>query len=334
MGMLNQGLFEFDPYTQDYDFLNDRKTAQANSEDYNAWINQWVLSCQTHQEYLNKLGYERLASLKGKADKDAWKYHLETVKPEISTEKGFNETEMMTVAASRLIKDRVVAKGYKVVQVGIGIAALAGCLAYYQLQQEKLHVDLIWGSGQFGYTPQPGEPFLTSHTNMQNCTMFTDITEMYGIIIGGEYNKCLSIIGAAQIDKHGAVNSTKLDDDSFLVGSGGAADATNAQEIMVVTKQSKSRFLEKVSYVSSIGTKTKKMVTNLGVFEKTDDNAFILTRYHPNSAFTTPEEHIRAAKEKCGWDLKIAPDIKATEPPTEAELLTLRLLDPKRYFLK
>jgi len=334
-GMLNQALEAFETYGEDYEFLDSRQKAFKSVEDHNVWINEWVLSCPTHRDYLNKLGYKRLMGLKGMTHKDAWKYHLETIKPEISTSETFNETEIMTVVASRLIRQRVLEKDFKIVQVGIGVAALAGCLAYYQLRKENINVDVIWGSGQFGYAPRPGDPFLTSAINMQNCTMLTDITEMYGVIIGGEYNRCLSIIGAGQTDKHGNVNSTKLDKDSFLVGSGGSADATNAQEIMVVTKQSKARFLETIPYVSSIGAKTKKMVTNLGVFEKPgNDEEFTLTQYHPNSKYTTPEEHIRTLKEKCGWALKVSQNIKATAPPTPSELITLRLLDPKRYFLK
>jgi len=69
-----------------------------------------------------------------------------------------------------------------------------------------------------------------------------------------------------------------------VAAPGGAADAYQACETLAVINQSKTRFLDKVSYITSNGTKIKTLVSSLGVFEKLgEDKEFFPDRVpaHP-----------------------------------------------------
>ena len=60
------------------------------------------------------------------------------------------------------------------------------------------------------------------------------------------------------------------------------------------------------------------MITDLGILEP-DPDTRELTLTHVHSGISAEQ-----AQEATGWDLKIAPDLKTTEPPTDDELHALR----------
>jgi glutaconate CoA-transferase subunit B len=51
----------------------------------------------------------------------------------------------------------------------------------------------------------------------------------------------------------------------------------------------------------------------------------VLRSYHP---FTTPEE----VQANTGWDLRLAPNLHATPPPTAEELAIIRRYDPEGFW--
>ena len=70
------------------------------------------------------------------------------------------------------------------------------------------------------------------------------------------------------------------------------------------------------------------VVTDIGILEPDENGEMTLTALHPGR---TADE----AKANTGWDLKIAPQLRTTAPPTENELRILREeLDPKGIYLK
>ncbi|MDO9515694.1 MAG: hypothetical protein Q7J01_06300, partial [Syntrophales bacterium] len=137
-------------------------------------------------------------------------------------------------------------------------------------------------------------------------------------------------------DKSGNINSHWVSDNVYVTGSGGANDvATGAAETMVIMQQSRSRFLEKVPFVTAPGNKVRALVSNMGVFEKMgDDEEFTLTIYFERPGFSSTEEVVRNIKDNCGWALKVAEELKKLSPPTRDELRLLRVFDPNRYYLK
>ncbi len=152
------------------------------------------------------------------------------------------------------------------VLAGAGAAATAAFLAYYQLKSAGF--ELGTGNGQIGYTPIPGEPILASEAGVRSSKLLTDTIMMQGVFVGGENNKCLSILGAGQMDKHGNINSTKTSKGKFLVGSGGANDALNAREAIICLDQSKDRFVETLAYVTGRGNAVTTVVSTMGIFRK------------------------------------------------------------------
>ena len=319
-------------YSEDYDFIVGSQKVSREPSQFDAWLKEWITDCQTQENYLQKLGTKRITSLKEKTGRDTGDSELES-DLKITTTEEANPTEIMVVTAARSIKSKVIQGGYKTILAGIGVPGLAAWLAYYLLRKEGNNVDLLTGTGLVGYAPRPGDPFLMSPANVMTCTMLTDTVEVYGTFVGGARNKCLSVLGAAQIDQYGNINTLKIDD-LFFIGTGGAGDAINARESLVVAKQSPERLKEKVPSVSCPGNKVKTLVTNLGVFEKLDKNEeFTLTKYFAGPGFLTQEARVSEIRKNCGWELKTAQTLEEVGAPTVDELAILRSLDPQRLFI-
>lgn len=327
-GLASQAIGINGGYSEDYDFILDYQKASTDIDRLNTWLNEWIVDCKAQQDYLGKLGDGRITYLKGKASSDALESGLEPA----SSEEKLSPTAMMAIAAAREIKNEVMREGYETMLAGIGAPGLAAWLAYYLLQKEKRYVTLLTGTGLVGYAPRPGDPFLMSPSNVMTCRMLTDTVGVYGTFVGGARSKCLSILGAAQVDKYGNINTLKIDG-LYFIGPGGAGDAINARETILVTRQSRERLIDKVPFVSCPGSRVKTLVTNLGVFSKIGEHeAFTLTKYFAAPGFLSQEARVREIKENCGWDLKVAEALEEIDPPTGEELAILRLLDPQRVF--
>lgn len=330
-GLIAQGVEEFEGYSEDYEFSSSYLEISKDPATLDGWIKEWILDVSSQEDYLCKLGPQKLASLKARATPDAWKHEMESFRENISADVDCNSTEMMVIAAAWEIKKKVIQNDYKTILAGIGTPGLAAWLAYYLLQAEGHWVDLVAGSGQLGYAPRPGDPFLISLSNVATSKVLTDVVEAYGTFVSGANNNCLSVLGAAQVDKFGNINSVKIGD-LYLIGSGGACDAINSKETVVVAKQSRERFLEDVSFITCPGENAKMLVTDLAVFEKRGEE-LVVTKYITGPGFSTREARIKEIKERCGWDLKVAETLEEVGHPTARELVTLRSLDPYGFFI-
>jgi glutaconate CoA-transferase, subunit B len=110
-----------------------------------------------------------------------------------------------------------------------------------------------------------------------------------------------------------------------------------ANRCYVMTPHQKRRFPEKCDFVTSAGFLggrkereatgvcgggTQCVVTDLGLMEPDANGELVLTGLH-DCCYV---EHARA---NTGWDLKVAPNLRHTDPPSEKELKILREdLDP------
>jgi acyl CoA:acetate/3-ketoacid CoA transferase beta subunit len=213
---------------------------------------------------------------------------------------------MMLIALAREILRSVELQGHKLILAGAGAAATAAFLAHYRLKSSGF--DLGTGNGQIGYTPFPGESILASEAGVRSSRMLTDTIMMQGVFVGGGNNKCLSILGAGQMDKHGNINSTKTSRGKFLVGSGGANDALNAREAIICLDQSKDRFVDKLAYVTGRGDAVSTVVSTMGIFRKhSPQDELHLVACFPGFHAHSLEERVREIRNHCGWDLKMAP---------------------------
>ena len=334
-GIHNHGILELEGYSEDYDFIIEHRQATRDPKALDTWIKQWVLDCDSHRDYLRKLGSQRLLHLKGKVKKNSWEQELEQLAEVISVGEEYSPVEMMAIVGARKMKEKVIRGDYRTILAGVGISNLAAWLAYYDLRNEGYDIELTAEIGFYGYAPRPGDSWIFSFYNIPYCKRVTDIADILGLVTGGENNRALGALGGGQIDKCGNVNSTKVPGELFLVGSGGSNDvASAAREVVVVLNQSRGRYLEQVPYITYPGDRVSTLVSTMGVFEKLgDDKELTLTECFPDPKLSTLEQRIKQIKEHCGWELKVAPKVKDVHPPTLDELKLLRLFDPKGYYL-
>jgi acyl CoA:acetate/3-ketoacid CoA transferase alpha subunit/acyl CoA:acetate/3-ketoacid CoA transferase beta subunit len=320
--LANPGISDIDPYEKDVDFLNVLYEASMSEHALDEWIREWVLHCESHRHYLDKLGEERIADLKGKSQRSK---STSVPAASLQSDKEVEPREMMLIALARELQSSVEKHGHKLVLAGAGTAATAAFLAHYRLKSAGF--ELATGNGQIGYAPVPGEPILASEANVRSSKMLTDTVMMQGVFIGGENNKCLSILGAGQIDKHGNINSTKTSKGKFLVGSGGVNDALNAREAIVCLDQSKDRFVDTLVYVTGCGDAVTTVVSTMGIFRKLNpQDELHLVACFPNPHGLSLEERVKEIRHHCGWDLKTAPVVEEVPRPSPEELQLLRWL--------
>jgi glutaconate CoA-transferase subunit B len=152
----------------------------------------------------------------------------------------------------------------------------------------------------------------------------------------------LGILGAGQVDRFANINSTVIgpyDRPTVrLPGAGGAPEiAAACAETVVLARQSRRTFVERVDFVSTFGhgdgpgqrerlgmrgAGPVAVITDIGVLEPDPvTRELTLTQLHPGMT-------VAHAREATGWDLAVANAIATTAGPTDPELAILRALDP------
>ncbi|MBN1473450.1 MAG: hypothetical protein JW914_02440 [Syntrophaceae bacterium] len=336
MGIHALGVDELEGYGEDEEWIMEARKASRSFEAYQAWTDKWVLGCKTHDDFLNLLGQKRIWHLKGKIQNDSWMSELTEMSGRLASPEKPTPAEILVSMAARKIEEIIRTKNYRLALCGIGVSNLAAWVAYYNLRRQGYPLELVAEIGYYGYSPQPADPYVFNLRNIPSCRMISDIFTSLAIFMSGAQTSSVGILGAAQVDKFGNVNTTKISDvGPYLVGSGGANDvASGASETIVTLEQSKDRFLEQVDYITSPGVRVSTVVSQRGIFEKEiGRNELMLTGYVPLRAGASEEESVRNIKEMCGWKLKIKDKLQVFSLPDEEEILFIRCFDPKRYFL-
>jgi len=331
--MSAQSLPAFEGYGLDHAFLKAFSKATQDSETYDRWVEEWILKCDSHEDYLDKLEKNRTHGLTSNGTPEISAVDEKPSEPD--SEKEATPAEYAIINGARIIKDIIIRNRYKTMFAGIGISGLAGWCAYYLLRDEDYHVDLI--AAGIGYQPCPGDPLLISSANMATAKMISDSLDLHGVGAGGVNSMCLGVLGAGQIDKYGNINSTiirsRKGDDIYLSGAGGGNDiASVAQEVVVVAVHRANRMLEKVRYVTCPGTRVSTLATNEGLYVK-NDSAFVLTAYFPRPEISDENERINEIASACDWRLSLSPRLDKLAAPTPEELRLLRSFDPENVFL-
>jgi acyl CoA:acetate/3-ketoacid CoA transferase alpha subunit/acyl CoA:acetate/3-ketoacid CoA transferase beta subunit len=320
-------------YVEDYAFFREAQKASRKPETFEAWAKEWIFDIADQDAYLEKLGVERLRALQGGAADGAWKVDVTPAAIAAAKNPEYDAIDRMVVAAAHVVTERVKDRDYGIVGSGVGYANLAAWLAVSRMQQEEgIPVELVAEIGLYGFFPKPGEPFIFSNRNIATCKALTTAETVLGLHVSGRHNKCISIIGAAQIDPLGNINSTYGSDGRFLVGSGGANDiASSAAEIIAVAQQNDKRLVTELPYITSIGDRVTTLITDKGIFRKRDGRLTL------TEIFTIPGQTdaqcVEAVRATCGWELLVADELGTVEAPTAEELFRIRLYDPRREFL-
>ncbi|MGH7322165.1 MAG: CoA-transferase [Candidatus Rokuibacteriota bacterium] len=333
-GGMASDLAEVPAYAEDYEFARRQREAFASPATAKAWLDEWVLGCPTPADYLRRLAPAWLEARRAAAGPEAWRAELATLAPSIPSAQAYTPEEMLAVAAGRCVATRVREGGFTTLLAGIGVSNLAAWLAAYGLRGDGVPIELMAEIGMLGYLPRAADPFIFSTRNLPSAKSLSDIVTVMGQFMGGRWNRCLGVLGAGQVDRGGNINSTLVPGRRYLTGSGGANDVCSAAaEVLVAASQARGRFVEKVPYVTGPGRAVRTVVSHLGIFEKGDGHEDLtLTMYLP-TAGPTAEAAVAAIRDACGWEVRVAPQLRAEPPPTADELALLRAFDPRRQFL-
>jgi len=238
--------------------------------------------------------------------------------------------EIQTIAAARRLRHT------KTVFIGVGRPSTAAILARMVHNPELI---LVYESGTIGAKPFHIPLSIGDGELAETADSVVSVPEMFNYWIGpGRID--VAFLGAAQIDRHANLNSTVIGDydhpKTRLPGAGGAPEiAASCGEVIVIAPHAKRTFVEKLDFVTTVGhgegpddrerlgfrgRGPTAVITDLSVLEPDPETKeLVLTEIHPGV-------EVDKVREETGWDLKVAEDLKRTDPPTEEELSALREL--------
>lgn len=318
-----------EPYGEDIDFWCEARDA-SRTDDFDDWIRRWVLEPVDQADYLARLGEDRVQALRAKADPESWRADQEA--NPVDLDAPVNGWERATVFGARHLADRLLATGADCVLAGAGVANLAAWLAVARARQAGSQVELAAELGLLGYAPTPADPYVFNHRNFPTATMVADASTVLGMLMSGPGTVALACLGAAQIDRFGAVNSTLVPGGAFLVGSGGGNDvASTALEAVVVATLTPQRTPATLGYVTSPGRAVSALATDLGLFEKDGSGELVLVAVPEGDDIAAS---VARAREACGWELRVGPEVRTLPSPEPGEIAALRAWDPKGTFLR
>jgi glutaconate CoA-transferase subunit B len=231
---------------------------------------------------------------------------------------GFSADEMMAVAAARRVADGTVCF------VGIGLPSLAANLARVTHAPDCV---LVYESGTIGAKPTRLPLSIGDGDLADTADAVVSVPEMFAYWLQGNRID-VGFLGAAQIDRHGNLNSTVIGEYDHpkvrLPGGGGAPEiATGVRDVFVMLRQTPRAFVERLDFTTSVGDRVRVVVTDLGILEPRDGE-LTLVAVHPGV-------EVDDARAATGWELKVAADIAVTEAPSELELSALRALEAKAH---
>jgi acyl CoA:acetate/3-ketoacid CoA transferase alpha subunit len=273
--------------------------------------------------YRAELGAARLAAL------------CEPAPPTITAHEprpGHSAIDQLIVSAARQLAARTRAIGARVLIAGIGHAFFAARLAQHALAASGVGLRVMVETGLYDLDCGPdGHGYLLAADNMARARRLTGIDDVLGVLACGADNHCIAALGAAQIDRNGDLNSTRLGT-TQLVGSGGACDiAAAAAEVVVITRLAPGRLVERVDYVTSPGRAVRSVVTERCVLTR-DAGGWTLSALTPSSPATPLAAAAAAIDRDCPWRPTPAPDLEFAAPISREEARLLELLDPQGTF--
>lgn len=249
-------------------------------------------------------------------------------------------TELMVVRCAKEIKNG------EVVFAGVGLPLVVVSFAMATHAPEMV---LFTEGGSIRATAPPGLAI-----TVDDPVLFANADATFGMLATmaflqrGEVD--VAFIGGAQIDKFGNINSTGVGSwgspgtFTYFAGSGGANDmATSGKRTLAIMPQDPKKFVEKVDYLTApgyldgpgarerlgmIGGGPSVVVSTMAVYRfDAITKEMVLAEYFPGQS-------IAKVRANCSFDLKVDPNVKETEPPTEEEIALLRNIDPTGFYLR
>jgi glutaconate CoA-transferase subunit B len=238
---------------------------------------------------------------------------------------------MMTVAAARELRDGTSCF------VGIGLPSTAANLAR---ATHAPHLVLVYESGCLGAKPDRLPLSIGDGVLADTADSVVPVPEVFNYWLQpGRID--VGFLGAAQLDRFGNLNTTVIGGgyhhpEVRLPGAGGAPEiAASCREVVVVVRQTRRTFVERVDFVTSVGYGRgpgdrerlglpgggpRLVITDLGVLEPDPDTLELtLTRLHPGVT-------VERARASSGWPLAVRDTPVTVAAPGAAELAALRAL--------
>ena len=240
----------------------------------------------------------------------------------------YTADEMMTVTAARQLRDGAVCF------VGIGLPSAACNLARLT---HAPNIVLIYESGTVGARPGVLPLSIGDGELAETADCVVPLPEIFAHYLqGGRVD--VGLLGAAQIDRYGNLNSTVIGPYARpsvrLPGAGGAPEiATYAREVLIVMKQTPRSFVPRLDfrtscgYLDGPGARRASGAPGLGPRAVITD--FGVLRPHPASdeldlTALYPGVSVEAARAATGWPLRVANDLETLAPPAPPDLACLR----------
>ncbi len=240
----------------------------------------------------------------------------------------YSAEEMMTVAAARMLRNGAVCF------VGIGLPSTAANLARLTHAPDAV---LVYESGPIGAKP-PVLPLSIGDGNLaETADTVVSTPEIFRYWLqGGRVD--VGFLGAAQLDRFANINTTVVGPYEKpkvrLPGAGGAPEiSSSAKEVLIVVKQSKRTFVEKLDFVTSVGflrggdSRERAGLSGSGPVGVITDLCILrpdaVTRELKVSSIH-PGVDRKTISANSGWQIQFEENCGETEPPTADQLRVLR----------
>lgn len=241
----------------------------------------------------------------------------------------------MVAAASREIRDK------ELVFVGMRLPMLAFLVAKRTRAPSAIG---LYENGVIRDVPAPELLYtMADPPNLRGATECGHMLDVMGLLQQGRVH--VGFLGAAEVDRFGNLNTTwgsRGGQSVRLPGSGGACDiASLAQRTVVLLEHDRSRFIDRVSHITSPGfglgnswrrsqglpahSGPSAVITTLGVLRFTSDGEAYLASVHPGV-------RVEEVLSQTGWTLRVSGELGDTPAPTDAELGVMREIDPNRFW--
>lgn len=248
--------------------------------------------------------------------------------------------QMMALMTAKELKDGEIAF------VGIGLSLMAGIVA------QMLHapnLTIVYESGCIGPRKWRVDFNVGDSSAADGALALTSEWRVFGDLQAGFYD--VGVLGAAQVDKYGNINSTAVfgAGDHYapqvrLPGSGGGNDiGSSVGRTVIMMKLDPHRFVPRVDYITtpgyldgSPGARQKAGLVGGGPVAVVTDKAVF--RFHPETRemyldTLYPGVTVEEVNACVGWDLKVAPEVKTAPLPTPEEIAALAQADPGNLVL-
>jgi glutaconate CoA-transferase subunit B len=244
----------------------------------------------------------------------------------------YTKNEMMIAASARTLASE------RICFVGVGLPNIVCNLAQRTVAPD---LQLVYEAGVFGARPARLPLSIGDPTLVSGSTAVTSMFELFAFYLQAGLIDA-AFLGGAQIDRFGNLNTTVIGDYAApsvrLPGSGGACEiAIHARKILVIMRQAKRSFVERLDFRTSpghsgdpehdrargwFGSGPTSVVTDLGTygFDEATGEMTLLT-LHPGVS-------LEQVRENTAWEPRVAESLGQTPRPTGEELRIVRELDP------